>query len=163
MHNPLALLSKDILDAIIAEGHTYFVRQSYSRGVDHFDSRIEGVFLFTHYKDRETAETHLAQLNDIHARVYDIADDTQKQNLYIAAGQPAGYQIYAAILKSQQWEPSPQLGPKIRQYIRYNTSWKPAKGETVRVELYLSFGELYVRLRSGAAKIEASLSEIERN
>lgn len=161
MHNPLAELSAQLLDAMIREGQYFFVRQSYPRGLDHF-AGLKGVFLFSHYKDRGQAEKHLNSLNDAYAAFYDATQAEDKAKLYIAAGQPAGYKVYAALLKARKWEPTPQIGPKIKQYIRQHTQWKPERGDNVKVELYIQFGELFLNLKKGAEEIKVPLNDIEK-
>jgi len=160
MHNPLALLSKELLDGMIAQGNMYFVRQPYPRGIDHFANNLKGVYLFTHYTDREKAEKHVKLISE--AELYDARQEEDIQRLYKAASQPPGYLVFSALLKAKKWEPSVQLAPKIKHYLRAKTTWKPEKGQTIRVDLSIQFGELFLKLKNGADELKVPLSDIER-
>lgn len=162
MHNPLALLTKESLDGMIQQGNLYFVRQAYARGYDHFETGVKGIYLFSHYRDREMADKHYKILKDQGAAFYDVNIQEDKEKLYIAADQPVGYRIYSALLKAKKWEPTPQLGPKIKQYIRLDTKWKLDRSDTVRVDLFIQFGELFLKLRKGPDEIKVPLSDVER-
>ncbi|ASZ13712.1 hypothetical protein KTO58_05655 [Chitinophaga pendula] len=164
MHNPLAKLSIKLLDAILQDRYLFFVRQAYTRAIDPMDQSIKGAFLFTHYRERRDAEAHLSALyNDSYSKLYDCTQTEDRLNLNRAAQQPLGYLIYAAILNAKKWEPPLSLTPKIKSYIRKNTSWELDRGETLKIELALQFGELYLKFRHGQnEEMKIALYEIER-
>lgn len=162
MHNPLALLTRELLDALIKEGQLHFVRQVYHRGMQQYEPGLKGVFLFSYYSDKETAKKHFKVLvNDQYADLYDATIPEQKERLYKAASQPAGYQIYISMLKDKEWQPSPELGPKLKRYISAQ-GWKPGRGATVGIDIFIEFGELFLTLKSGPDKLKVKLSDIER-
>lgn len=163
MHNPLALLSRQLLDRLIKGGNLYFVRQFYPRGIDHFENGLKGVFLFSYYSNKEVAEKHLKSLgHDDTADLYDATIPAEKERLYIAGSQPAGYHIYVSLLKAKEWEPTPELIPKIKRYISTRTGWKPGRGATVDIDIFIEFGELFIKLTKGTDKIKVKLADIER-
>lgn len=163
MHNPFALLSPALLDAMIKVGHTFFVRQTFERGFDPAGPHLNGVFLFSQYRDRRQAEAHMMALShDLHRKLYNLQLPDDKQRIEVAATQPAGYAIYAAILNAKKWEPPSYLTPKIKAYINRHTSWRPDRGDTIQIELGLTFGELFLKIRNGREELKVPLKEVEK-
>ncbi|SKD10090.1 hypothetical protein SAMN05660461_5990 [Chitinophaga ginsengisegetis] len=162
MHNPLALFTTEVLNALLTHGFTIFVRQSYPRGKDHFDSNIKEAFLFTPYKDIGEANQHFQYIRyDVRKYVYQVQRVEEFERLKIAAAQPEGYKNYVDKLAAKQWRPSAQMGTKIGNYVRAHTKWKAREG-SISVNLFLHYGELMLRLSNGAEEIKVKLSDVER-
>jgi len=162
MHNPLSLLREDLLEAMILAGNSFFVRQTFLRGINHLDENAKGAFLFTHYKDRQKALAHVQSLShDQYAKLYDVQIFEDKEKLYAAASQPQGYQIFAAVLKDREWKPPAQLANHIKNYVSSYLKWKPRGKQSLSVSLLLEFGELYISLRSGEGEVKVPLKEVE--
>ncbi len=69
-YNPLALLTKVYLDRLIQEGHIFFVRQSYPRGLA---MGTKEAFLFTPYNNVFSVNRHIKAIReDPRALVYNI-------------------------------------------------------------------------------------------
>lgn len=161
MHNPLALLTTQLLDSLLASGFQYFVRQSYPRGVDHSDVVTKEVFLITPYKDFSLVNQHFQAIKfDLRKYMYDTDHVGEKEKLFIAASQPKGYKIFVSLLKEKKWKPPPQLGTSIKNYVRSFTKWKPDQG--ISAGLFLHFGELYIALKCSNQEIKIPLTDIER-
>src|SRR4051812_15028950 len=125
MHNPFPLYSQRLLDALIKAGHKYFVRQTYKRGINDFDTEQKGAFLISHYNDLNKATVHYEALkNDANRFLYDISNTEHFKKLKTAAEQPAGYKIYAPLLQ-QEWKPTEQIAKNIKSYIDYKLQWRP--------------------------------------
>lgn len=162
MHNPLVLLKKDLLDAMIASGNQYFIRQSYPRGKDPFDEKIKEAFLISHYNDLHKAEAHYqAVAQDYRKFFYHVGVSEEKAKLYLATEQPEGFKIYANILPDQ-WTPSKQMGAKIRSYIDGVLKWRVSRNSRVNAALFSEFGELYIKIRNGSHEVKIPLKDIER-
>ncbi|NLR60724.1 hypothetical protein HGH93_21620 [Chitinophaga polysaccharea] len=162
MHNPLSLLRNDLIDAMIKEGNTFYVRQTYLRGINHLDENMKGAFLFTHYKDKQRAQAHVDSLrHDQYAKLYDVNQPSDKEKLYTAAGQPPGYQVFAAVLKDREWKPPAQLANHIKNYVSSRLNWKPRGKQSLTVSLLLEFGELFINLRSGEGEVKVPLKDVE--
>jgi hypothetical protein len=162
MHNPFPLYSERLLDALIKAGHKYFVRQTYKRGFDHFDTEQRGSFLITHYNDLNKANIHYEALtNDGNRFLYDISNSEHLEKLRVASRQPVGYKIYTPLLQ-QEWKPSPQIAQGIRRYIDYKLRWKPAREETVQTNLFTQFGELFITLKFRIQEVKVPLADIEK-
>jgi len=162
MHNPLSLLREDLIDAMILEGNTFYVRQTYLRGINHLDENMKGAFLFTHYKDKQRAQAHIDSLrHDHYAKLYDVNRPSDKEKLYVAARQPEGYQVFAAVLKDRDWKPPAQLANHIKNYVSSFLKWKPRGKQSLSVSLILEFGELFINLRSGEGEVKIPLKDVE--
>lgn len=162
MHNPFALYSETLLDALIKTGHRYFVRQTYRRGIDYLDQQQKGSFLISHYADEARAKIHLAALkSDPYSYLYHLFNHEDEKKLRIASNQPAGYKIYAPLLM-QKWEANNVIEGKMRRYIENDLHWRPGKGDKVVADLFLQYGELFVTLKFNRNKVKVPLSDIEK-
>lgn len=163
MHNPLALLTTELLDSLIASGHRFFVRQSYPRGKQPLDNKTKEALLITAYTDFSEVNAHFQAVKlDSRKYVYDIQLAGEKEKLYRAASLPEGYKVFVALLAVKKWKPPILLAPKLKNYLRVYTKWKPERGQDTLVSLYIQFGELFLKLRYGTEEIKVPLSEIEK-
>lgn len=162
MHNPLALLSAALVKALLENGFTLFVRQSYAAGRDHNDQHVREVFLITPYKDIGEANMHFQHIRFDHRKyIYQAHRPEEIEKLYNAASQPPGYKVYASLLQQEVWDPPLYMDPAVRRYISLKTKWRPERKEEVSAELFLHYGELYFTLKYGAEEIKVPLTEIE--
>ncbi|PSL47555.1 hypothetical protein CLV51_102412 [Chitinophaga niastensis] len=162
MHNPLALLSAALVNALLENGFTLFVRQSYPAGRDHTDTHIKEIFLITPYKDIGEANQHFQHIRFDHRKyIYQAQHTEEIAKLYVAAAQLSGYKVYAALLQQEEWDPPLYMDPAMRRYISLKTKWKPDRSEEVTAELFLHYGELYFTLKYGHEEIKVPLSDIE--
>ncbi|OYY24726.1 MAG: hypothetical protein B7Y15_04705 [Bacteroidetes bacterium 24-39-8] len=100
---------------------------------------------------------------DTQAYLYDAEDPEHLRRLNIAAGQPAGYAIYAPLLAMRQWKPTDLLKAKIKTYIESKLKWKPRGSDDIGAELFLHFGELFITLKFGHDHAKVKLLEIEKH
>lgn len=163
MYNPFGLLTMKLLQALIKAGNVYFVRQTYRRGLDIFDESNRGAFLLSHYTDAVKAQVHYdAIAHDGNRFIYDANNDEQLKKLEIAAGQPQGFRVYSPLLE-KEWKPSGLLSDKIRHYVSANLLWTPGRNDTVKADLFVRFGELFITLKHRMQEIQVPLSEIEKH
>ena len=161
MHNPFVLLTTKLLESLIKAGNHFFVRQTYKRGKNELDPLNKAAFLFTHYTDYSRAKTHYDTLdNDANRFLYNINEEEHYQKLFIAAGQPEGFKIYSPLVK-QVWKPTPPIATKIRNYINQKLTWSPARNDSVKADLFVQFGELFITLKFGIHEVKLPLAEIE--
>jgi len=162
MHNPLALLSAALVKALLENGFTLFVRQSYAAGRDHTDLHTREVFLITPYKDIGEANMHFQHIRFDHRKyIYQAHRPEEIEKLYKAASQPPGYKVYASLLQQEVWNPPLYMDPAVRRYVSLKTKWRPESKEEISAELFLHYGELYFTLKYGAEEIKVPLAEIE--
>ncbi|MDR6570033.1 MULTISPECIES: hypothetical protein [Chitinophaga] len=162
MHNPLALLSPELVMSLAKHGFIAFIRQSYPRGKDHFDPDTIETFLITPYKTLAQANEHLLHISADHRKgIYHTANPEEMEKLMTAATQPKGYKVYVALLKVRKWKGTAQLQEKLKHYLQTNTKWKVKDGAIV-ADLYLHYGELMLKLVNPVGEIRLSLSEVEK-
>jgi hypothetical protein len=163
MHNPLALLDTKLLTALIAAGHTHFVRQAYPRGIDHTNTEQKGAYLVTHYREEAKAQIHFDALSRDPGRfIYDVSNPEHLSKLKKAAAQPEGYAIYSALITDKKWLPPADMKTKIKRYISLRLDWKPKGSESVNTDLFFQFGELFITLKWGSHETKIPLGDIER-
>ncbi|HEX2606777.1 MAG TPA: hypothetical protein VHK91_05335 [Flavisolibacter sp.] len=162
MFNPLAPFQLPVLQAMIAEGHRYFVRQTFLRSHDPFDQKTRGSFLFCHYKDYPKAKEHFDVLADDPLRFLYAWDDPDHQvRLQFAASAPEGYKLYSnTFLPDWEHHLTDRLKEQIRRYIQ-RLGWKPGKNDAIIPAFYPYFGEVYVALRFRKQEVRIKFEEIE--
>jgi hypothetical protein len=158
MHNPFVLLTTPLLQSLIKAGNHFFVRQTYKRGKNQLDPLNKAAFLFTHYTDYSRAKTHYDTLdNDANRFLYNLTEEEHYQKLFIAAAQPEGFKIYSPLVK-QTWKP---IATRIRNYINQKLNWSPAGTDSVKADLFVQFGELFITLKCGIHEVKLPLADIE--
>jgi len=161
MHNPFVLLTTKLLESLIKTGNHFFVRQTYKRGKNQLDPLNKAAFLFTHYTDYSRAKTHYDTLDDDPNRfLYNINEEEHYQKLFIAASQPDGFKIYSPLMK-QGWKPTPPIAARIRNYINQKLNWHLARADSVKADLFVQFGELFITLKCGIHELKLPLADIE--
>lgn len=162
MHNPLALLSIELIMSLTKHHFVAFVRQSYPRGMDPGDTETIETFLITPHKDLASANDHMQHIAaDRRKHLYYIGIPEEMEKLLIAASQPKGYKVYVALLKDRKWKGGAQLEPKLKRYLQANTRWRGKDGEMV-ADLYLHYGELMLKVVNPFGEISIPLSDIEK-
>ncbi len=159
MHHPLTILSAALLSALLEEGYSFFVRQSCPVGIAPADTPIREVFLITPYKDIVSANAHFQHIRfDRRKYIYQTSHPEEKDKLYQAAAQPAGYKIYAAQIDPEHQTPDAQLVQHVKHYISQYTTWPT---DHIQIEYGLQYGELYLSLKYGDEEIKVPLPAIE--
>ncbi|RFS21076.1 hypothetical protein DVR12_17200 [Chitinophaga silvatica] len=163
MTQPLALLSVAILKAMLESGFTLFVRQSYPAGRTFADANIREVFLITPYTNIGEANMHFQHIRfDNRKYIYQTHHPEEVEKLYVAAEQPAGYKIYAAVIQEPIDQILHMLQPKIKAYILRRTKWGQEGLDNVKTGFILHYGDLCVTLQYLHEEIKVPLSEIDK-
>ncbi len=157
LFNPFYPFTADLLDAFVAAGKIFYVRQHFPRGGQ--NSRC---FLFSHYDSLTTAMDHYGAIShDRYRFLYCWEKAEHRERLKAAAAEPAGFQIFASVLKPGWDRPvDGALKKKLRLYIE-QLGWKPGRDEGVRTNYEMQFGELYIRIKYGGREAKVKFEEIE--
>ena len=161
--NPFSLLSRPLLEAFVASGKKFFVRQSFNRPRGNADHRVKAHFILTHYAEKGHAEHHYGAISeDPYKYLYIWEDPDHRRKLFLAAEQPAGYRIYASVF-NKDWEKhiTVDLKQKLRKYVESKLGWKPSVAERVVFDIYVNYGELYAKLKLRSQEVRVKLEEIE--
>ena len=166
MHNPFALISPRLMEAMLQEP-TFFVREYYPRGHDHFDEPGTIPLLLTYYqKDKDTEYTralfHYRQLKaDRFAFLFNSEVPDHQQRLLTAATQPQPCKIYINLLPAP-WAPPHWLRTNIHAYMQHNLSWwNYSKSNSLHIHLNDRYGKLFLLLGWKGNSAEVPLEEIE--
>ena len=164
MYNPFPLLTEHLLMDKIATGKRYFVRQSYTRGMQ---PRLKGAFLLRAYEGTEKAlaEKHMLELEkDPYEFLYDVTNPQHLERLRTAARQPFGFKVYYAGKQGTEWKPPPAYREKIRHFIRsQHPDWRSTEtGEKIRIGLNEQFGVLFLTFHYSTEEDRIELETIEK-
>lgn len=162
MFNPFTLFSPELLAAFIKAERTYFVRQEFPRGIR--DEENIRVFLFSHYPDIAFAKEHYGAIaHDSSRKLYNWADEQDREKLLIAASQPTGYKIFSSLVVPDWKERAERLlTQQVRRFVSGKLEWHPRRSEKVTFDLFIQFGDLYARLYLRNEELRVKLEEIEK-
>ncbi|MEO8148541.1 MAG: hypothetical protein ABI723_12925 [Bacteroidia bacterium] len=164
MFNPLTLFLKELLDELIKRDKKYFVRQSYPRGMIVSDETIKGSYLITHYDDLLKATQHYNALtHDPNRYLYHWEKEEDRNKLEIAASQPAGYKVYAAVTMPDI-KPRLEIAFKepVKRFIDTKLNWKGKRTDTAHYNLFFLYGELHLHITLKNHAIKVALIEVEK-
>ena len=163
MHNPFALLTPALVAGLLKGGQTYFVRQTYKRGIDHFNTELKGAYLISYYNDISRANIHMEALGHDPARfLYDMSIPQHKERLVTASRQPEGYAVFVTLFPEKKWMPPADMKNKIKRYVGRFLNWKPGRDDTVETKLFSQFGEVFITLKYQVHEVKIPLSDIEK-
>ncbi len=163
MFNPFFPFSMQLLNAFIVQNKKFFVRQTFDRGKNPFDDDIKGYFMVSHYDDKTAAATHFDALKgDPNRFLYNWNNQEHQEKLKIAAGSPKGYKIYSSVFQ-KDWEKhiTDKTKAKIRMYVA-GLGWRPSRNDGLTTDFYLTFGEVYIRLKYKGHVEKIKFEEIEK-
>lgn len=161
--NPVYPFTIDVLKGSIDRGCKYFVRNRWHAGYDHFDEIQTQSLIIVHYLDLKEAEAHLQAIKqDKYRFLYDITNQDHLDRLQKAAQQPEGFKIFSSYFRPDYKKLiTPRLKGKINSWMYRNTDWKPKRGQTVNVDFYLQFGQLFITMSFQGRKIKVRFEDIE--
>lgn len=162
MFNPLYPFTKPVLEKTIQRGCIYFVRNDYPNAIDHFQTGIKAHLLFTHYDDLGKAQAHYNSIpQDKYRFLYDWNNPEHQEKLIIAASQPKEYKIYSSyFLPDYEKLITDEQKKKINKYIDLQTMWKPKKGESIKIDISLQFGSIFITASYQGNKLKAKFADV---
>jgi hypothetical protein len=162
MINPFTRLDTRLLQRLLETHHFFYVRQSYPRGNDPFQDGLKAAILLTHYDNVNQAQIHYqAVAGDPHAFLYETAKADHLARLRTAAAGVPGYAVFVPILRVP-WDPGPGIEHQIRRYVARELTWDPRRGDEIRSNLFVQFGEIFITLRYHTHEIKIPFADIER-
>jgi hypothetical protein len=163
MFNPFVPFDNRLFLALIKAGHTHFVRQTYKRGMDHFDEGIRNAFLITHYNNINQAQIHFEALaKDGNRFLFDLSEAEHYKRLELASNGLPGFRVFSPILPGP-WKPGEMVAIKLKKYIGQKLHWTPERGEQVKTDLFVQFGELFLTLKYRSHEVKLPFSDIEKS
>jgi hypothetical protein len=163
MFNPFVMLTMPLLEAFVKAGKTFFVRQHFATDRIHHASHIKASFLFSHYAEIGHAQHHYGAIaQDPYKYIYQWENADDQKKLITAASQPRGYHVFASVF-AENWQKklTTEWKQKLRRYIEEVVKDKPSAHTPVDFEIYVHYGELYVRFKLRNQEVRVKLEEIE--
>jgi hypothetical protein len=153
----LELFNTHLLSALFSSGHKFFVRQTLPKAYNIIDAGLKASFLITHYNDTRQVNIHLKNIEgDPNKWVYDMDKEEDRQKIYNAALQPAGYRVYTN-LKLKEMDQTISFKRGLKKYMENCLDWHPRKSDDVSASLSYGFGIFYITFKwnSLTAKVKA--------
>lgn len=143
----------------------WLVSQSYARAYNPFDENHTIDILLTDYDARGGANIHVnAVKHDKYAAVLDLENEKHRNKLAQMLENDSNYKLYWAVVKS-----AAQLKKRIdlkyeenmRRYLAKNTLWRIGGSDTIRPNIEVAFGELFLVLKYAGQVLRVKFEEIE--
>ena len=167
MFQPFELFKPQYITRLIALKKIYLVKQSYERGFDHFSDQEKTGILVTDYDDYGLAKVHLDAIKkDKYAAVMDLTKEKHGAKLKEMLAEGSPYRVYWAIVKDIEVIKKRidlKYKDNIRRYIMQQTTWRISGSETIRPQLQVIFGELFIILKRSSQELRVKFEEIEKS
>lgn len=167
MLQPFEIFKFQYIPKLVSLKKNLLVSQSYKNGYDHFADVHKTDILLTDYEDIGLAKIHLAAIKtDKYASAIDLTKEKHLQKLIEMLAADSDYAIYWAIVKSTddlKKRVDMKYKDHIRSWIMKNTTWRIGADETIRPQLQVIFGELFVTLKRGSQEVRIKFEEIEKS
>jgi len=165
MYNPLERFAVQMIAGFREMKHPYLVAQSYPRGHNPL-SKGQQPLLLCDYETDGVARAHLGGIKqDKWAAIIDLEKEAHRNKLTEMAQPDYPYLLYVAFVsdaKKVNLRNNAALTEAVREYIRSRTNWQPDRSDTLRPNLELVFGELFVRLSYRNQVIKERLDIFEK-
>jgi len=165
-YNPLVRFQKEMIPGFLRMEHPYLVSQSYSRGENMLDPEKQPLLL-TDYGTLNAAKDHVGSVKpkDKWAALIHLENPVHLAKLEEMSAPGSAYLLYVAFVQDKK-EVNVRndrfLAEAVRLYISQETSWAPGRGETIRVNLELNLGELFLRIGFERQVLKEKLSIFEQ-
>ncbi|BAV06622.1 hypothetical protein SAMN05421788_107282 [Filimonas lacunae] len=164
MYNPLTKFKTDMLPGFANMKVRYLVAQQYYRGK--LPSTEQLPLLLTDYPDLVQASTHYQNIKvtDKWAAIIDLQNPKHLAKLAEMCQPYSEYVLYAAFTDDPNkvnLKNDKRIANAAKSYIDSETNWKPTASATVKAQLELQFGELFVTFRLGGQQAQTRLSALE--
>lgn len=154
------------LERLITLKKFFLVTQTYHRGRAVGGEQGKTNLLITDYDDKGLACTHYNAIReDRYAAVIDLRHTEHKRVLLAMLEDSSPYRLYWAVVSSTkelEGTVSHSFRDNMRRYILSHTDWRIARDTTIRPQLQLIFGELYLTLKYASQTLRVKFEEIEK-
>lgn len=164
LYNPFYAWTKDLLDALIEAGHSYFVRQSFARGKANAPDTVKHVFQIFYYAEQTHADRHFQQLKklDTYSAFYDINIAEDKEKLIKTTDQYKEYQFFSNTMYPDWKIRLKFYERKLRTCIENDLNWHPKGKDKVWVGLHSGYGAMHITFKLGHDKAQFLFDHIEK-
>ena len=167
MFQPFEVFKPLYIKKLITLKKVYVVTQSYTAGTHALKDENKTGILLTDYDDIGLANIHKAAVRaDKYASVINLNNQKHAAKLQEMLADDSPYQLYWSVVKdleSVKKRVDVKYKDHIRRYIQKNTTWRIGGDETIRPQLSVVFGELFIFLKRGAQELRVRFEEIEKS
>lgn len=167
MLQPFEIFTPRYLDKLIALKKRYLVSQSYTRGAAHVEEKATIEILLTDHEEENAAAMHYSAVKkDRFASVLDLTKPAHVTKLREMMQADSTYRLFWAVvpdLKALKKRVDLQYRDNMKRWIEKNTTWRISGEETIRPELQVIFGGLFITLKRGAEEVRIKFEQLERS
>ncbi len=141
----------------------YLVTQTYDR-VREKDGKIP--ILVSDYDDIGLAKIHLAAISsDKYAAVINLEKINHVAKISEMLTHDSSYKVYWSVVSDAgklKKTADKLFKDKIRSYILKKTTWRISADESIKTQLQVVFGEIYITIKRGTQELRVKFEEIEK-
>lgn len=167
MFQPFEIFKPLYLKRLISLKKVYVVTQTYNGGNDNLVTENKTNILLTDYDDIGLANIHkTAVKKDKYASVIQLTNEKHYKKLEEMLKEDSPYKLYWSVIKDLdniKRRIDVKYKDNIRRYIQKNTTWRIGGDETIRPQLSVIFGELFIFLKRGEQELRVKFEEIEKS
>ena len=164
---PFEIMRTEYIAQMIRLKKIYLVTQSYNKGEDPFGHSDKIGLIVSDYDDPGLAKIHLAAVKqDKYASIINLSSEIHLSKFTEMLQQELAYAVYWAIVKDAEQfkrKVDTHFSDHIRRYITKNTNWSIGGSATLRPQLQVIFGELFVILKYGSHELRIKFTDIEKS
>jgi hypothetical protein len=165
MFNPFEIFRESLTDAFLQAGKRYLVSQTFRAAAGEAMAEGKETILLTHYDELARAQIHFSAVKtDRYAAIIDLCNQKHLEKIRQMLDPGSRYLVYSSLISSRagvERSLNARLGPNMRRFINRNTKWKIGADETIRPQVDLAFGELYIILKYRNQQVRFKLAELE--
>ena len=167
MFLPFEIMRIEYINQLIRLKKIYLVTQSYNMGEDPFGHADKIGIIVSDYDDPGLAKIHLAAVKqDKYASIINLSSNIHLAKITEMLQRDSAYAVYWAIVKDTEQlkrKVDTQFSDHIRRYIAKNTNWSIGGSTTLRPQLQVIFGELFVILKYGSHELRIKFTDVEKS
>ena len=167
MFLPFEIMRIEYINQLIRLKKIYLVAQSYNMGEDPFEHTDKIGLIVSDYDDPGLAKIHLAAVKqDKYASIINLSNEIHQAKITEMLLPDSAYAVYWAIVKDAEQfkrKVDAQFSDHIRRYIAKNTNWSIGGSATLRPQLQVIFGELFVILKYGSHELRIKFTDVEKS
>jgi hypothetical protein len=167
MLQPFEVFRPIFVERLLSLKRPFLVTQTYQRGLDHFSSEEKVCLLLTDYEEQGVAEIHYkAVVTDPFGAIINLQKPAHKTKLLEMLSDHSRYHLYWAVVKSKkQLERlvNEAYKDKMRSYLDKNTNWRIDGNSSIRPNVQLIFGELFIVIKHANQTLRVKFEELEKS
>ena len=164
MLQPFEIFKEEYIQRLKVLKKIYIVTQTYNRVRENREGKIS--ILVSDYDDVGLAKIHLAAISsDKYAAVINLEKINHVAKITEMMEPDSAYKVYWAVVSDAgklKKTADKLYKDKIRSYILKKTTWRISADESIKTQLQVVFGEIYIAIKRGTQELRIKFEEIEK-